>query len=50
MNGVDVKWNGYVAAAPSIHPSGAIYTVINDMQPIDLPSQLSTLIQGESWI
>ena len=50
MNGVDVKWKGYVAAAPSIHPSGAIYTVINDMQPIDLPSQLSTLIQGESWI
>jgi hypothetical protein len=49
MNGVDVKWKGYVAAAPSIHPSGARYTVINDMQPIDLPSQLLTLIQGESW-
>jgi hypothetical protein len=50
MDGVDVKWKGYVAAAPSIHPSGACYTVINDMPPIDLPSQLLTLIQGESWI
>ena len=49
MDGVDVKWKGYVAAAPSIHPSGARYTVINDMPPIDLPSQLLTLIQGESW-
>ena len=49
MDGVDIKWKGYVAAAPSIHPSGARYTVINDMQPIDLPSQLLTLIQGESW-
>ena len=50
MDGVDVKWKGYVAAAPSIHPSGARYTVINDMQPIDLPNKLLTLIQGESWI
>lgn len=50
MEGIDIKWKGYVAAAPSIHPSGARYTVINDMQPIDLPAQLSTLIQGESWI
>jgi hypothetical protein len=50
MDGVDVKWKGYVAAAPSIHPSGARYTVINDMQPIDLPQPLLTLIQGESWI
>ena len=50
MDGVDVKWKGYVAAAPSIHPSGARYTVINDMQPIDLPLQLANLLQGESWI
>ena len=50
MDGVDIKWKGYVAAAPSIHPSGAQYKVINDMKPIDLPLQLSQLIQGESWI
>jgi hypothetical protein len=26
----DIKYKGYVAAAPSIHPSGARYTVIDD--------------------
>jgi len=42
--GIDIKWKGYVAAAPSIHPSGAIYKVVNDMQPIDLPERLSSMI------
>jgi len=23
--GIDIKWKGYVVAAPSIHPSGALY-------------------------
>ena len=34
--GIDIKWNGYVVAAPSLHPSGAKYAVDNDcdIQPI----------------
>lgn len=31
--GVDIKWNGYVVAAPSLHPSGVKYTRINDLLP-----------------
>lgn len=42
--GIDVKWKGYVAAAPSIHPSGAIYTVVNNIQPINLPERLAALV------
>ena len=38
--GIDIKWRGYVAAAPSIHPSGATYTVVDDRFPVALPNQL----------
>ena len=36
-DGIDIKWKGYVATAPSIHPSGARYTVIDDRDPIAVP-------------
>ena len=34
--GVDIKWNGYVVAAPSVHPSGSIYQVddLTEIRPI----------------
>lgn len=34
--GVDIKWNGYVVAAPSLHPSGVNYEVADEMpmQPV----------------
>jgi len=38
--GIDIKWKGYVAAAPSTHPSGATYTVVDDRNPVVLPEQL----------
>ena len=38
--GIDIKHKGYVAAAPSIHPTGKIYTVINDIQPAMISSEL----------
>ena len=41
--GVDVKWKGYVVAAPSIHPNGSIYEVINQM-PV---SSMSNDLMGE---
>ena len=37
FEGIDIKWKGYVAAAPSIHPSGATYTVIDDREPVVVP-------------
>ncbi len=30
--GVDIKWNGYVVAAPSIHPSGNLYAVDDETE------------------
>jgi hypothetical protein len=36
-DGIDIKWKGYVATAPSIHPSGARYTVIDDRDPVAMP-------------
>jgi hypothetical protein len=38
--GIDIKHKGYVAAAPSIHPNGKIYTVINDMEPAMITAEL----------
>jgi hypothetical protein len=35
--GIDIKWKGYVATAPSIHPSGATYKVIDDRNPVAMP-------------
>jgi len=39
-NGIDIKWKGYVAAAPSIHPSGVAYKVIDDRNPVVVPKEL----------
>ncbi len=39
-NGIDIKWKGYVAAAPSIHPSGSTYTVIDDRNPVAMPKAI----------
>jgi len=39
-NGIDIKHKGYVVLPPSIHPNGSQYTVINDVDPIDLPEGL----------
>jgi len=36
-DGIDIKSKGYVAAAPSIHPSGATYKVIDDRNPVAMP-------------
>ena len=30
-DGIDIKWKGYVMAAPSVHPNGSIYQVINNI-------------------
>jgi len=43
--GIDVKYKGYVVAAPSIHPNGSIYQVVNDIDPIDLPAELLEMIK-----
>ena len=40
IDGIDIKWRGYVATAPSIHPSGARYTVIDDRDPIVVPNAI----------
>ena len=39
-DGIDIKYKGYVAAAPSLHPSGARYTVIDDRNPIAVPKKI----------
>jgi len=44
-SGIDVKYKGYVAAAPSIHPSGKMYQVVNDIDPIDLPKEILEMIK-----
>lgn len=41
--GIDIKHRGYVVAAPSIHPSGAQYRVINDVEPATLPAGLAAI-------
>lgn len=38
--GIDVKYNGYVVAAPSTHPTGATYTVTNHRTPEPFPTHL----------
>jgi hypothetical protein len=43
IDGIDIKFKGYVAAAPSIHPSGARYTVIDDRNPVAMPKQIREL-------
>jgi hypothetical protein len=43
--GVDVKHKGYVVAPPSIHPSGAKYEVVNDIEPQLLPKSIASQIE-----
>ena len=45
FDGIDIKWKGYVAAAPSIHPSGATYKVIDDRNPVVVPES----IREQAW-
>ena len=45
VDGIDIKFKGYVAAAPSIHPSGARYTVIDDRDPVVVPKA----IREQAW-
>jgi len=45
IDGIDIKFKGYVAAAPSIHPSGARYTVIDDRNPVVVPDA----IREQAW-
>ena len=45
IDGIDIKFKGYVAAAPSIHPSGARYTVIDDRDPVVIPES----IREQAW-
>jgi hypothetical protein len=42
--GIDVKWRGYVVAAPSIHPNLSRYEVINDVEPVALPADIAESI------
>jgi hypothetical protein len=42
--GIDVKWKGYVVAAPSIHPNLSTYDVIMDIDPVELPSDIAERI------
>jgi hypothetical protein len=44
-DGIDVKYKGYVAAAPSIHPNGLIYEVVSDIEPISLPEAILEMVQ-----
>jgi len=44
-DGIDVKYKGYVAAAPSIHPNGSMYQVVSDIDPIELPASILEMIQ-----
>lgn len=47
--GYDIKHKGYVVAAPSIHPSGVNYQVINDGLVSDLPLEIQEEICRTSW-
>ena len=43
--GVDVKHKGYVVAPPSVHPSGSMYQLLNDMEPQQLPKAIASQIE-----
>lgn len=43
-DGIDVKHKGYVAAAPSIHPNGKIYTIVNPIEPVIMSDDLREMI------
>jgi hypothetical protein len=49
-DGLDIKFNGYVLAAPSIHPSGRQYTwreglALGEVDPADVPAWLEAKIR-----
>ncbi len=46
IHGIDIKYKGYVVLPPSIHPNGTQYTLINNVEPIDLPH---ALMKGMTW-
>ena len=43
-DGIDIKYNGYVVAPPSIHPDGIAYREMDSMEPIELPAGLKSLV------
>ena len=47
-DGIDIKYNGYVVAPPSLHPDGVQYKIINYMEPIPFPTKLLSLIVRQS--
>lgn len=47
-DGIDVKYNGYVVAAGSIHPDGPVYHVIDWQDPVPFPAHLRHLIERQS--
>jgi hypothetical protein len=44
-DGIDVKHNGYVIAAGSVHPSGTVYEIIDGRSPVPVPVELEGLIR-----
>lgn len=42
--GIDVKFKGYVAAPPSIHPNGSAYEVVSAIDPIVIPAELYEMV------
>jgi putative DNA primase/helicase len=40
IEGIDIKHKGYVVLPPSIHPSGYVYKVEDDVEPVEIPQQL----------
>ena len=44
LTGVDIKYKGYVVAAPSIHPSGHHYEIVDESPVAPLPKQLEETI------
>jgi hypothetical protein len=39
-DGIDIKYNGYVLAPPSIHPDRVAYRLLDDIDPVPLPGHL----------
>jgi len=44
-DGIDIKYKGYVAAAPSIHPNGSIYQVVSNIEPVAISTELLEMVQ-----
>lgn len=44
IDGIDIKHRGYVVAAPSIHPSGVTYEVVNNVAAQVLPDDLAKVM------